>query len=143
MVQAFARRPESASTPNWTIYATNGSGDVKAAEGQHLAVMNEATTYLDQAYQPSEIERQVDLMAKLDARIEKVIRRLTAIKVFKGVDGVQAPYAISPGIPLVVPVDNSMEKAPAKAGESTEARENERANRRAAAQAALRTSRKA
>ena len=64
------------------------------------AAMTEVTTYLDQAYQPDEIEKQVDLMTKLDARIEKAIRRLTAIKVFKRVDGVEAPatYLVSPSV---------------------------------------------
>ena len=111
---------------------------------QHLvAGMNEKASYLDQAYQPDEIERQVDLMAKLDARIEKVIGRLTAIKVFKRVDGVEAPTPSLLESPSVVPVDNSMEKSPAKVGESTEARENERANRKPVGHGRSRTSRKA
>ena len=64
------------------------------------AAMTKVTTYFDQAYQPDEIETQVDLMAKLDGRIEKAIRRLTAIKVFKRVDGVEAPipYRDSPSL---------------------------------------------
>jgi hypothetical protein len=111
---------------------------------QHLvAGMNEKASYLDQAYQPDEIERQVDLMAKLDARIEKVIGRLTAIKVFKRVDGVEAPTPSLLESPSVVPVDNSMEKSPAEVGESTEARENERANRKPVGHGRSRTSRKA
>ena len=67
-----------------------------------VAGMAQATTYYDQAYQPEEIDNQVNLMAKLDARIEKAIRRLTAIKVFKRVDGVEAPTPrlVSPSVVL-------------------------------------------
>jgi hypothetical protein len=77
-----------------------------------VAGMSEATTYLDQAYQPDEIDRQLDLMAKLDTRIEKIIRRLTAIKVFKRVDGVEAPMRSLVESPSVAP----MEKSPAEVG---------------------------
>jgi hypothetical protein len=87
---------------------------------EHLvAVVNEATTYFDQAYQPDEIEKQVDLMAKLDARIEKAIRRLTAIKVFKRVDGVEAPAPCLPESPSMAPDENSAAKAAAETSENT------------------------
>jgi len=51
-------------------------------------------------------------MAKLDTRIEKIIRRLTAIKVFKRVDGVEAPMRSLVESPSVAP----MEKSPAEVG---------------------------
>jgi hypothetical protein len=101
-----------------------------------VAGMNEASTYLEQAYQPDEIEKQVDLMAKLDARIEKAIRRLTAIKVFKRVDGVEAPVPRLLESPSVVPHENSAAKASAEISESTEIRVNDGTSRKPIAHAA-------
>ena len=56
------------------------------------------------------IERQLNLVAKFDASIEKVLRRLTSIKVFKRVDAVDpSPPTFRPESPPVVPDENSGE----------------------------------
>ena len=96
------------------------------------AAMTEVTTYLDRVYEPDEIEKQVDLMAKLDARIEKAIRRLIAIKVFKRVDGVEAPATYLHSPPMV---PDAIE-APTETSERTEINATDSTGRKPVADAA-------
>jgi len=46
-----------------------------------------------EAYQADEIEKEVDRLGKFDARMEKIIRRIIQIKLFKRVDGVDSSNA--------------------------------------------------
>ena len=80
--------------------------------GKIVDGVKEANSCLDQAYDLDEIERQLNLVAKFDVSIEKVLRRLTSIKVFKRVDGVDfSPPALIES-PSVAPDENSGENNP-------------------------------
>ena len=93
--------------------------------GQIVAGMKEANSYLDQAYDLDEIERQLNLVAKFDASIEKVLRRLTSIKVFKRVDGVgSSPPALIQS-PPVAPDETPEENESATDDDSTKTTEND------------------
>ena len=50
---------------------------------QLVEVVQRSATRFEQAYQPDEIEKQLDLLAKLDVRTEKILRRLTSLKEYK------------------------------------------------------------
>jgi hypothetical protein len=50
---------------------------------QLVEVVQRSATRFEQAYQFDEIEKQLDLMAKLDVRTEKILRRLTSLKEYK------------------------------------------------------------
>ena len=50
---------------------------------QLVEVVQRSSTRFEQAYQPDEIEKQLDLLAKIDARTEKILRRLTSLKEYK------------------------------------------------------------
>ena len=52
---------------------------------QLVEIVQRSSTRFEQAYQPDEIEKQLDLMTKLDARTEKILRRLTSLKEYKRV----------------------------------------------------------
>jgi hypothetical protein len=94
------------SRPYWT-----NDSDGKEVQSQLLLLRNDVTTLIndtkqnviagvntlvdviekskrrfEQAYQPEVNEKQLDLLAKVDARIEKTLRRLTSLKVFKRVE---------------------------------------------------------
>ena len=53
-----------------------------------------------EAYQADEIEKEVDRLGKFDARMEKIIRRIIQIKLFKRVDGVDSPTRLCWKLPL-------------------------------------------
>jgi hypothetical protein len=67
--------------------------------------VRESKARFDQAYDLDEMEKQLNLMAKLDRCIEKTLRRLTSIKVFKRTDGVEPPIRVLPDAPRLVPDD--------------------------------------
>ena len=50
---------------------------------QLVEIVQRSSTRFEQAYQPDEIEKQLDLMTKLDTRTEKILRRLTSLKEYK------------------------------------------------------------
>jgi len=52
---------------------------------QLVEVLRRSAARFEQAYQPDEIDKQLDHLAKLDARTEKILRRLTALKEYKRV----------------------------------------------------------
>lgn len=60
-------------------------------------------TMFDKAYQPEVIEQQVKVMAAIDARIDKVLRRLTALKEYKRIAASQATPSQLTASPSVVP----------------------------------------
>jgi hypothetical protein len=85
---------------------------------EHLVrVVKESASRFDQAYQTEEIEKQLDLMAKIDARIEKILRRLTSLKEYKRAAGLSGGPAIVES-PSVIP-EISLTKVPAEGGENT------------------------
>jgi hypothetical protein len=51
-----------------------------------VEIMQESRNRFEQAYRPEEFDKQLDLVAKTDARIEKTLRRLTSLKVFQRVE---------------------------------------------------------
>ena len=60
-------------------------------------------TMFDKAYQPEVIEQQVKVMAAIDARIDKVLRRLMALKEYKRIAASQATPLQLTASPSVVP----------------------------------------
>jgi len=64
-----------------------------------------------EAYQADEIEKEVDRLGKFDARMEKIIRRIIQIKLFKRVDGVDSSNAPLLEAPSLVPIQGSTEKS--------------------------------
>ena len=50
---------------------------------QLVEIVQQSAARFEQAYQPDEIEKQLDLLAKLDTRTEKILRRLTSLKEYK------------------------------------------------------------
>lgn len=60
-------------------------------------------TMFDKAYQPEVIEQQVKVMSAIDARIDKVLRRLTALKEYKRIAASQATPSQLTASPSVVP----------------------------------------
>ncbi len=55
-----------------------------------IELMTKLSALYEKAYQPDEIERQVRLLAAVDARIEKVLRRLMTIKEYKRIAAAQS-----------------------------------------------------
>ncbi|HEY6018894.1 MAG TPA: hypothetical protein VIY48_03095, partial [Candidatus Paceibacterota bacterium] len=49
-------------------------------------IVQESANRFEQAYRAEEFDKQLDLAAKIDARIEKTLRRLTSLKVFQRVE---------------------------------------------------------
>ena len=82
-----------------------------------------------EAYQLDEIEKQIVLLGKFDANIEKVIRRLTSIKITKRVDGVGDPTPRLVESPSIVLIDNPTEKSPAEVDENTNAEKSDKAGK--------------
>ena len=54
-----------------------------------VEIVNDSSNRFDEAYQADQIEKQLDRAGKFDSRMEKVVRRLIQIKIFKRVDGVE------------------------------------------------------
>jgi len=83
-----------------------------------VKTVEESASRFDDAYQADKIEKQLDLVGKFDAKIEKVIRRLVQIKVFKRVDVADA--AAPPHLELlpILPADSFTEQLSAEAPEA-------------------------
>ena len=73
-----------------------------------------------EVYQADEIEKAVDRQGKFNVAIEKVLRRLIQIKVFKRVDGVDNASAPLVEAPPLVPIEGSTGKSSAEVTKSEE-----------------------
>ena len=82
-----------------------------------------------EAYQADEIEKQVVLLGRFDASVEKVIRRLIQTKVSKRIDGVGEPAPRLVESPSIVLIDNPTEKSPAEVDENTNAETSDKAGK--------------
>ena len=89
-------------------------------------VENSASRFKE-AYQLDEIEKQIVLLGKFDANIEKVIRRLTSIKITRCRRGWRS-YPTFGEIPSIVLIDNT-EKSPAEVDENTNAEKSDKAGK--------------
>jgi hypothetical protein len=75
-----------------------------AEEVQNLVqVLQNSTGRFDQAYQPDEIEKDLDRMAKIDRCKEKVLRFLTSVKEYKRAGGLGTPSEFVLEAPSVIP----------------------------------------
>jgi hypothetical protein len=83
------------------------SGQVKGtvAEGvqQLVDMMKESTTRLDKAYQPEEIEKDLDRMAKVDRHRHKLLASLAGTKEYKRSLGLKPSSRLSLESPAMVP----------------------------------------
>ena len=97
-------------------------------------IVQELASRFDQAYQPDEIEKNLDRMAKIDRCKEKVLRFLTAVKEYKRAAGLGAPSAPVLEAPSVVPDGKSFENA---LPQDTAPKDNDSTHRQSVARAAL------
>lgn len=58
-----------------------------------VELMQESRNRFEQAYQPEETDKRLDLLAKADLRIEKALRRFVSLKVFQRVESEARPQA--------------------------------------------------
>jgi hypothetical protein len=95
------------------IGVLNGQVKKQVIEGVQALVktVEDSANRFSEAYHADEIEKEVDRLGKFDARIEKVIRRIIQIKVFKRVDGVDSSNAPLLEAPSLVPIQGSAEKS--------------------------------
>jgi len=70
-------------------------------------------TTFDKAYQPEVIEQQVKVMAAIDARIDKILRRLTALKEYKRMAASQTTPSRLIESPSVAPTAATRKAKPA------------------------------
>ena len=76
-----------------------------------VKTVEDSANRFTEAYQADEIEKEVDRLGKFDARMEKIIRRIIQIKLFKRVDGVDSSNAPLLEAPSLVPSQGSTEKS--------------------------------
>jgi hypothetical protein len=76
-----------------------------------VKMVEDSANRFAEAYHADEIEKEVDRLGKFDVRMEKIIRRIIQIKVFKRVDGVDNSNAPLLEAPSLVPIQGSTEKS--------------------------------
>jgi hypothetical protein len=79
-----------------------------------VKTVEESAGRFEEAYQADKIEKQLDLAGKFDAKIEKAVRLLVQIKVFKRVDVADNPTPPLLESPSMVPVDGLNERSSAE-----------------------------
>jgi hypothetical protein len=79
-----------------------------------VKTVEESAGRFEEAYQADKIEKQLDLAGKFDAKIEKAVRLLVQIKVFKRVDVANNPTPPLLESPSMVPVDGPTERSSAE-----------------------------
>ena len=87
---------------------------------QLVEIVQRSSTRFEQAYQPDEIEKQLDLMTKLDTRTEKILRRLTSLKEYKRM---AKSYSDSPTVvesPSLMPGETSTTDTSSEDNDSSE-----------------------
>jgi len=65
----------------------------------------------EKAYLPDEIEKQVRVMAMVDARIDKILRRLTSLKEYKRCAAVQTPISLVQSPPTAPDAETKIKSA--------------------------------
>jgi hypothetical protein len=85
----------------------NTEESVIAGVDNLVEIIRESKKRFEQAYQPEVNEKQLDLLAKVDVRIEKTLRRLTSLKVFKRVEAETAgtPKPLLDDSPALAPLE--------------------------------------
>lgn len=88
--------------------------DVVQGVDSLVGVIKESRRRFEQAYQPEEIDKQLGLLAKVDLRIEKILRRLAHIKTFKRIEPTTSSPPTPPShvSPPLTPPEISAEEAP-------------------------------
>jgi hypothetical protein len=87
---------------------------------QLVEIVQRSSTRFEQAYQPDEIEKQLDLLAKIDARTEKILRRLTSPKEYKRVAKSYSDPSTVVESPSLMPAETSMTDASSKDNDTSD-----------------------